>query len=172
MFWNDRRYTFWNLRFKHRGMQLGSIGTQYRSLLVFRVAGDVFIRECKPFPNRDTESWAVGLPLVASGLRPFCLSSIMSLSGCHIGVKSVSSRLSGCHSGRFQLFNVQTIFMNSMGPSVFPTHYPLYVWIQTDSCEASAIGDCFVVSNMLYFETYTSTAEFEMYGISVRADVR
>ena len=91
------------------------------------IAGDVFIRECKPFPNRDTESWAVGLPLVASGLRPFCLSSIMSLSGCHIGVKSVSSRLSGCHSGRFHLFNVQTIFMNSMGPSVFPTQYPLYV---------------------------------------------
>ena len=43
------------------------------------IAGDVFIRECKPFPNRDTESWAVGLPLVASGLRPLCLSSSMSL---------------------------------------------------------------------------------------------
>ena len=44
------------------------------------IAGDVFIRECKPFPNRDAESWAVGLPLVASGLRPLCLSSIMSLT--------------------------------------------------------------------------------------------
>ena len=75
-----------------------------------------------------------------------------------IGVKSASSppRAKSAPRGSksttfakvfFQLFNLQKIGMNPLGdPSVLPTQFPIYLWLQAEVWEAFAIGGWCVVS--------------------------
>ena len=80
-----------------------------------------------------------------------------------IGVKSASSppraksaprgsKSTTFAKGIFQLFNLQKIGMNPIGdPSVLPTQFPIYLWLQAEVWEAFAIAGWCVVSSIPYF---------------------